>query len=38
MCIVRILILAGHGLDHEEDNSTQEKRDKVKFNNSVERS
>ena len=27
MCYVRILILTGHGLDHEEDNSRQEKGD-----------
>ena len=33
MCNVRILILTGHGLDHDEDNSRQEKRDMVELNN-----
>ena len=32
---IRIPILTGHGLDHEEDNSRQEKKDTVEFNNSV---
>ena len=35
MCNVRIIILTGHGLDHEEDNSREERRDTVEFNNSV---
>ena len=35
MCNFRILIITGHELDHEEDNSRQEKRDTVEFNNSV---
>ena len=35
MCNVRILILNGHELDHEEDNNRQEKRDTVEFNNSM---
>ena len=35
MCNVRILIFSGHGLDHEEDKSRQEKRDTLEFNNSV---
>lgn len=34
MCNFRILIITGHELDHEEDNSRQEKRDTVEFNNS----
>ena len=32
---VRILVLAGPGLDHEEGNNRQEKRDMVEFRNSV---
>ena len=35
MCDVRILVLTGPGLDHEEGNSRQEKRDTVEFHNSV---
>ena len=35
LCNVRIIILTGHGLDHEEDNSREERRDTVEFNNSV---
>ena len=35
ICNVRILILTGHGLDHEEDNNRQEKRDTMEISNSV---
>ena len=35
MCDVRILVLTGPGLDHEEGNSRQEKRDTMKFLNSA---
>ena len=35
MCDVRILVLTGPGLDHEKDNSRQEKRDPMEFHNSA---